>query len=591
MTAFLCTSAHASVAVSVNGVTHTIPQTNEKGWGTNVTAWIQAISQYTLQPSGGTFTLNAEVYTGATYGFKVPYIKTATATPSTAGVLRLARTDSIGWRNQAGDGNLLISADSSNNLTFSTSIVPTSTQSLGSSSSYWLNTYTGSVIAPSGGLSIEAPTGDIEFTSNDEAAYFYSKNSVVAPTVFFANAAGTKYIGLKAPNTITGAGLTFTLPDGDGSSGQVLSTNAAGALSWASNVATATALASNPSDCGADTYATTIAANGNLTCATVTNAGLAGSIAASKLVGSDIATVGTITSGTWSGTTVAIAKGGTGQTTAQAAIDALLPSQGGNSGKFLTTNATTASWGTVAGTALAVATKDTTYTATTSDDALNLTASGGAWTLTLYTAVGNTGKVLRLVKTGNGTTSVLIDGNSSETIGGVTGVKLTRIGDHVTIISDGANWQILSSRITAVAHYNTTNAFGSTNTKIRKWSTAVENTNSTSSPDALTSSNDATNGLSITVNLPGVYAFEYCETFNGADAFGLSLNSAELTTDVTSATLATVLVQGFTAAADQVNCVSWTGSLNAADVIRPHTRAAGASSVPARGRFHVQRVN
>lgn len=46
----------------------------------------------------------------------------------------------------------------------------------------------------------------------------------------------------------------------------------------------------------------------------ILNADLAGSIAASKLVGSDIATVGTITSGTWSGTTIAVNKGGTGIT-------------------------------------------------------------------------------------------------------------------------------------------------------------------------------------------------------------------------------------------------------------------------------------
>jgi hypothetical protein len=46
----------------------------------------------------------------------------------------------------------------------------------------------------------------------------------------------------------------------------------------------------------------------------VTNAMLAGSIAASKLVGTDIATVGTITTGTWNGTTIAIANGGTGAT-------------------------------------------------------------------------------------------------------------------------------------------------------------------------------------------------------------------------------------------------------------------------------------
>jgi hypothetical protein len=44
----------------------------------------------------------------------------------------------------------------------------------------------------------------------------------------------------------------------------------------------------------------------------ILNADLAGSITAAKLVGSDIATVGTITSGTWSGTAIALAKGGTG---------------------------------------------------------------------------------------------------------------------------------------------------------------------------------------------------------------------------------------------------------------------------------------
>lgn len=43
--------------------------------------------------------------------------------------------------------------------------------------------------------------------------------------------------------------------------------------------------------------------------------------------------------------TLPIANGGTGQTTAQAAVDALLPSQGSNSGKFLTTNGSTSSWG------------------------------------------------------------------------------------------------------------------------------------------------------------------------------------------------------------------------------------------------------
>jgi len=44
---------------------------------------------------------------------------------------------------------------------------------------------------------------------------------------------------------------------------------------------------------------------------------------------------------------VPIANGGTGQSTAANAINALLPSQGSNSGRFLTTNGSAASWGVV----------------------------------------------------------------------------------------------------------------------------------------------------------------------------------------------------------------------------------------------------
>jgi len=47
------------------------------------------------------------------------------------------------------------------------------------------------------------------------------------------------------------------------------------------------------------------------------------------------------------GGTLAIANGGTGQTTANNAFNALAPSQTSNSGKYLTTNGTTTSWGTV----------------------------------------------------------------------------------------------------------------------------------------------------------------------------------------------------------------------------------------------------
>jgi hypothetical protein len=83
--------------------------------------------------------------------------------------------------------------------------------------------------------------------------------------------------------------------------------------------------------------------------------GTAGAPTFRAIVAADIPTLNQNTTGTASNVTgtVAIANGGTGQTTATAAFDALAPSQTSNSGKYLTTNGTTTSWGTVsAGAAL-----------------------------------------------------------------------------------------------------------------------------------------------------------------------------------------------------------------------------------------------
>lgn len=64
----------------------------------------------------------------------------------------------------------------------------------------------------------------------------------------------------------------------------------------------------------------------------------------SAVVGSSLTSVGTITTGTWNGTAIAIQHGGTGHDTAAEAINALLPVQTSHTGKFLTTNGTDPSW-------------------------------------------------------------------------------------------------------------------------------------------------------------------------------------------------------------------------------------------------------
>lgn len=92
---------------------------------------------------------------------------------------------------------------------------------------------------------------------------------------------------------------------------------------------------------------------------------------------------------------------------------------------------------------LTVTSKTTTYTATTSDEVVLADTSGGAWTLTLYTASGNTGKQIRIKKTDSSTNALTIDGNATETIDGSTTIKLFVQYDAVTLVSDGTNWSIV----------------------------------------------------------------------------------------------------------------------------------------------------
>ena len=119
--------------------------------------------------------------------------------------------------------------------------------------------------------------------------------------------------------------MTWTLPTADGSNGQALTTNGTGTLSWATPSGGLPSLASTDIWVGnGSNVATAVAVTGNVTisnagvttigAAQVTNAMLAGSIAASKLVGTDITTVGTITSGVWNAGAVTSSGGISGTT-------------------------------------------------------------------------------------------------------------------------------------------------------------------------------------------------------------------------------------------------------------------------------------
>lgn len=97
---------------------------------------------------------------------------------------------------------------------------------------------------------------------------------------------------------------------------------------------------------------------------------------------------------------------------------------------------------------LAVTSKTANYTAVTTDDVILCDDTSASFTVTLFAASGNSGKVLRIKKT-NATLAnqVTIDGNASETINGATTTTINTQHEFITIVCDGTNWQILDRYI------------------------------------------------------------------------------------------------------------------------------------------------
>ena len=145
-----------------------------------------------------------------------------------------------------------------------------------------------------------------------------------------------------------------------------------------------------------------------------------------------------------SGGTLSIAGGGTGQTTANAAFNALVPSQTSNTGKYLTTDGTNTSWATVGG----VSTITFGSTGLTPS-----TATSGAVTVagTLAVANGGTGvtsssgasSVVLRDANGNITTNSIFEGYSNVAAAGTTTVlTASSVPNYVVTGSGGQTYQL-----------------------------------------------------------------------------------------------------------------------------------------------------
>ena len=139
-----------------------------------------------------------------------------------------------------------------------------------------------------------------------------------------------------------------------------------------------------------------------------------------------------------------------GTTSAAGTYNFNLPTTAGTSGYLLTSGGGAAApmtWSAAGAPTFATRSVTTTDACTNADNVLLL--SGTSFTETLFTAVGNAGKILIINHVGTSETNLYtLNTTSSQTIGGIASgaYVLHDNGESLMIVSDGTNWQILNHR-------------------------------------------------------------------------------------------------------------------------------------------------
>lgn len=135
--------------------------------------------------------------------------------------------------------------------------------------------------------------------------------------------------------------------------------------------------------------------------------------------------------------------------------------------------------------------------------------------------------------------------------------------------------EILVEKPESEIRVNTGNGAGSTNTRIRRFSNLYKNIGSD-----ITYVDSSTDGASFTVNTDGHYSITYTENnIAGVVDIGISKNSTELSTNISSINaLNRLAYDSGNGTSENVTTVSWSGYLQAGDVIRPHTNGTPTST-------------
>src|ERR1700681_1043406 len=98
-----------ATTVIYNGNSYSVASFNDTGYAQgpgNLSLYLVALATGSLTLAGGSFPLTADINFGPNFGLVSKYYTSTTANPATTGQIRLAKTDTIDWRNNANTSDL-----------------------------------------------------------------------------------------------------------------------------------------------------------------------------------------------------------------------------------------------------------------------------------------------------------------------------------------------------------------------------------------------------------------------------------------------------------------------------------------------------
>lgn len=403
------------------------------------------------------------------------------------------------------------------------------------------------------------------------------------------------YFGFRA-HDVAGS-TTYTWPVGGGVSGQFLTTNGTGSLTW-----------SSASFAG-------ITGSVNLTNQVVGNLPLSQTSGSISLVNQ---VFGTLPLSQTDGIRSQITIGSTTiNNTGGATVTWTLPTAQGAASTVLTNNgAGVLSWA-AAGTAGSsnagqynVVITSNTYVSAI-NDFVNISVASVTLQATVFlpTATGNTGKQVAVKRMDNYPfTRLVISGTASQTIGMVGSFTVLNQNQSYIFASDGASWRVVANDrptvrktfenffraangSTAVRRpYLTGTASFTINGIVYNNSSSASSFGSTTA--FLTRTSDPTNGTFMTINESGIYTLNFIlNTNSGADSMGWVRNIADGSISITSQSVSAVLTVQVSPVAAFMFGSPWTGILNAGDVISPLQDGTTVGSNPSLQRIYVEKLS